>query len=108
MSIVFAYSRSFVRDFKQLRKRHRRIQDDWDSLLAEINDAGYRGQSVPGFGGAVFKVRLTNRSTRRGKSGGFRAIYEVVTPSQFRFMHIYSKSDKDEISDREVSRMLGE
>ena len=83
MSIAFTYSKGFVRDFKQLRKRYPRIQDDWDSLLAEINESDYRGQRLQGIGGAVFKVRLTNRSALRGKSGGFRAIYELVAPCSF-------------------------
>ena len=108
MSIAFTYSKGFVRDFKQLRKRYPRIQDDWDSLRAEINESDYRGQRLQGIGGAIFKVRLTNRSARRGKSGGFRAIYELVAPLQLRFLHIYSKSDKDDVSDRELSRMLAE
>ena len=108
MRIRITYTKGFIRDFKQLRKRYRRIEDDWDSLIAEMDESGYRGARMSGFRRAAFKVRLTNRSARRGKSGGFRAIYRVEAPLHFRFVHIYSKTDKEDVSDSEVNRMLYE
>ena len=106
MPIQFTFSRDFLKDVKQLRKRFRRIEDDIDSLLEEMEDTGYRGDRVPHVGEELFKVRLSNISARRGKSGGFRAIYLHEDEDALTFLHIYSKSDKNDVSASEIRRML--
>ena len=75
MSIKVQFSRGFVKDIKRLRKRYRLIEQDIESLMAEMAHESYRSDYMPKFGREVYKVRLTNRSARRGKRGGFRVIY---------------------------------
>ena len=106
MPIQFTFSRDFIRDVKQLRKRFRRIEDDIDSLLEEIEDTGYRGDRVRHVGEELYKAGLSNISSRRGKSGGFRAIYLHEDEDALTFLHIYSKSDKNDVSASEIMRML--
>ena len=106
MSITFNFSRGFVKDFKRLQKRYRLIEQDVDALMAEMEHESYRGDYMPNFGKELYKVRLTNRSARRGKRGGFRIIYARQADETCLFLHIYSKSDKNDTSASEIRRML--
>ncbi len=106
MSIRFIYSRDFLKDVRKLRKRYRFIENDIDQLKEEMRNNHYRGVLVPRWGPNVYKVRLTNRSARRGKRGGFRAVYVLQDSNTALFMHIYSKSDKDDASSADIQRML--
>ena len=71
-----------------------------------MRKAGYRGLRMSGFGKTVYKVRLSNRSANRGKSGGFRAIYCLVEKEQRVFIHITSKTDKNDASPGEIIERL--
>ena len=105
MSINFTFTRGFVKDVRQLRKRYRLIEDDIGDLLTEMVNENHRGDLVPSFGSEVYKVRIANRSARRGKRGGFRIIYRYHNDNAT-FLHIYSKSDKSTVSAGEIKRML--
>ena len=106
MLVEFTYSKGFVKDIIRLRKRYNRIEDDVEALKAEMRQQEYRGALMPGYGAPLYKVRIANRSARRGKRGVFRAIYLRQDDSTFMFLHIYSKSDKNDVSASEISRMV--
>ncbi len=106
MPIEFAFSRGFLKNVKQLRKRYRLIADDIEELLAEMESRDYRGDFMLDVSGGVFKVRLTNRSAQRGKSGGFRALYLRKEDDHFVFIHIYSKTDKNDVTASEIRSIL--
>lgn len=87
------------RDLKLLRKKSRSV--DIDLVFAErLLRSGYSfPQTVqyPGFGEshAIFKTRVVNTSSDRGKSGGYRLIYEeILKDSDITFVLIllYNKS----------------
>ncbi len=98
MSFIVVTTPDFDQDVKQLKKRYRRIDEDLRNLLQEMENLEYRGNFIPGYGQAVYKVRLANRSARRGKRGGFPAIYLRQDDGTFVSLHIYSKSDKNNVS----------
>ncbi len=106
MPITFSYSREYLKDVKRLRKRYRLIQDDIDTLEAEMQQQEYRGDFMPGYGIPLYKVRLTNRSARRGKSGGFCAIYHAMDEHTILFLHLYSKSDKPDVEASDIWHLL--
>lgn len=106
MPIKFAFSRGFLKNVKQLRKRYRLIEDDINALLLEMRSKDYRGDFIPDVGGNVYKVRLTNRSAQRGKSGGFRALFLMSEVDRVTFIYIYSKSDKNDVTADEIRSML--
>ncbi len=108
MSIQFAYSKFFLKDLTRLRRRYRLIEDDLEALKADMRRDDYRGDLMPGYAVPLYKVRMANRSARRGKSGGFRIIYSLVNVNTVAFLHIYSKSDKSDVSASEISRMLSD
>ncbi len=106
MSIEIVTTSDFDRDVTQLRRRFRRINQDIKAMIDEIVDSGYRGARMSGYGKALYKVCLTNRFARRGKSGGFRAIYHPLDDHNCLFFHIYSKSDKGDVGASEMRKLL--
>lgn len=108
MSINFILLKDFLKDVKQLRKRYRRVEDDVEELVAEMERGTFRGDLMPGYSKDVYKVRVANRSARRGRRGGFRIIYAMLNVHTVAFLHIYSKSDKSDVSEGDISRMLGD
>ncbi len=106
MPIRFNFSRGFLKDVRRLRKRFRFVEEDIDSLKEEMRHQGYRGALLSGYEAQIYKVRLTNRSARRGKSGGFRAIYFFLDDDTILFVQIYSKSDKIDASPSEIQGFI--
>lgn len=106
MPAEFAYSKGFVKDITRLRRRYRRIADDVEALKAEMRRPDFRGDLMPGYPLPLYKVRVANRSARRGKRGGFRVIYRQPSTDTFLFLHIYTKSEKSDVSEGDISRML--
>ena len=106
MVVEFTYSEDFAKDFARLRKRYRRIEDDLAALEADMQHRNLRGVHMPGFGLPIYKVRMANRSARRGKRGGFRIVYYMQSSDTILFFLVYSKSDQDDVSDSEVWRRL--
>ena len=56
----------------------------------------------------VYKVRLPNRSARRGKSGGFRVIYQERDGVLVLLLLIYSKTERADIPDEAIRRVIAE
>ena len=95
---------SFKSDFKKLQKRYRNIKEDIKRLSVEL-------QANPRVGIALshhcYKIRLANSSIPTGKSGGFRTIYYYLNTDQYLYLiSIYSKTQKDTISDSELLALL--
>lgn len=107
MPVRFRYLEDFAKDFARLRKRYRRIEDDLAVLEADMQHRNLRGVHIPGFGLPIYKVRMANRSAGRGKRGGFRVIYYLQSSESILFIHIYTKSDKDDVSASELWRRIG-
>ena len=75
--LVVITAPDFDRDVKRLRKKYRLIRADIQDLLNDFERLGIHGDRIVGFDRDVRKVRLTNRTASRGKSGGFHALYVV-------------------------------
>jgi mRNA-degrading endonuclease RelE of RelBE toxin-antitoxin system len=55
----------------------------------------------------IYKMRMANPDAGEGKSGGYRIIYMVKTLNKvIALLTIYSKSDQDSISDREIELLV--
>ncbi|MCY4539192.1 MAG: type II toxin-antitoxin system RelE/ParE family toxin [Chloroflexi bacterium] len=76
--------------------------------MLRLQDDERPGQRIPGVGYAVYKVRLPNRSARRGKSGGFRVIYYAQIADTVTLLAIYSKSEDVDISIKEIQQLARE
>ena len=70
------WSDDFDRQFKKLARRRRQIFDDLRGLLDEFEAGRLPGRSAQGVQGMPVKVaRMTDRTSNRGKSGGYRVAY---------------------------------
>ncbi len=96
----------FDRDVRRLKRKYRLIAEDIRGLLQDFNRLGIHGELVVGFDREVRKVWLTNRSAKRGKSGGFRALYVVDNESIIRLIRLYSKTEESTVSGAEIRRIL--
>lgn len=67
-----------------------------------------QGDRIAGIGHAVYKARLGDATAGRGKSGGFRIIYYVDSPTKIILLSIYSKSGQTDIDNAEIRRILTE
>lgn len=89
------------------------LVDEFFSDLEElktIEELDEIGEHVPGLklkGDRVYKTRLRNPDANKGTSGGFRVIWYLVTSDDEIFpLTIYSKSDQEDISNREITMLI--
>ena len=75
--IQLVFSDEFKARLRTLIKRYRSIRTDLKPLLDELQSGNFIGDQIPGTGYTVFKVRLKNSDIQKGKSGGYRVIYQL-------------------------------
>lgn len=100
-------SADFKASYKQLKKRHKSFEADFERLLASLLENPMQGVEL--IGGAR-KIRLAITSKGRGKSGGARVIIRVrFIRDELQLLYIYDKSDMENVSDaflRDVMQRL--
>ena len=90
-------SADFKASYKQLKKRHKSLEADFEKLLVSLLQNPMQGVEL--IGGAR-KVRLAITSKSRGKSGGARVIIRMrVIRDELQLLYIYDKADMGNISD---------
>lgn len=57
-------------------------------------------------GSTVFKVRLKNSDIDKGKSGGYRVIYQLRNSTCVLLVAIYSKSDQSDIPAKQIRDII--
>jgi addiction module RelE/StbE family toxin len=92
----------FLRRLKDLEKRYRQIKQDIQPVIETIEAGDFPGDQITGTGFSVFKVRSKNRDIPIGKSGGYRIIYQVVSPQLVLLLLIYAKSDQSDVTLDEI------
>jgi mRNA-degrading endonuclease RelE of RelBE toxin-antitoxin system len=99
---------SYKKELKKLNKRYRSIDRDIQPLIQQLESGETPGDRIVGNEYPVYKVRVPNSDTRKGKSSGYRVIYYTITPEAILLTTIYSKSDRQNISNKEVEDIIGE
>lgn len=92
----------FIRRLKALTKRYRKIQSDIQPIIDQLQIGNFIGDQLSGIHLAVFKVRAKNSDIPTGKRGGYRVIYQVVSPELVLLLLIYAKSDQADVSLDEI------
>jgi mRNA-degrading endonuclease RelE of RelBE toxin-antitoxin system len=90
----------FKRRLKNLTKRYRQIQID--PIIDQLEAGNFIGDQISGIDLTVFKVRAKNSDIPTSKSGGYRVIYQVVSPECVLLLLIYAKSDQADVSLEEI------
>jgi len=101
--MIIEYADSFLKEAKQLSKKFKLLKSDLKQAVDEIktnNDIGvYLGFNL-------FKKRVKNSSIPTGKSGGFRVIIYQQIENKIVLISIYSKTEKENLSDEELSEII--
>jgi len=97
---VFVTTRKFEVQFKQLCKRHKSLLGKFDDFLKEFDHK--KGKFIPKTGGAQ-KIRM--KPEGKGKRSGYRVIYFFKMGKSVYLLVIYSKLQKDDLSELEKQRI---
>ena len=101
------YTDEVKRALKNLSKKYRHIHSDVQPFLDRLHAGEMLGDRVVGtVGYTVFKTRIPNRDIGRGKQGGYRLIYCLLSPTFVVLVSIYSKTEQSDISTEEIRRII--
>jgi len=104
--IEVVFTPEFKRNLRQLAKKYRQIKTDVQPLLDELMQGHTPGDQIPGVQYSVFKVRAKNSDSRKGKSGGYRIIYQRVNERLIVLVTIYSKTEQTDITPEEIRQII--
>lgn len=106
--INIALTSEFRRELKTLKKRYRNIRRDIEPIIAELQRGNLLCTQISGTDYSVFKVRVRNRDVKKGKSGGYRLIYQLRSPDSILILTLYSKSDVDTVTAQSLTDIISE
>lgn len=93
----------FVHSVKRLYKKYKKLPQDLEELLIELNNNPKVGIDL---GNHCYKMRLANSSIPTGKSGGFRVVYYYYNGKDELFLvTMFSKRDMESISDKKIREL---
>lgn len=104
--VAVFYTPEFKRNIRQLAKKYRQIKTDLQPLLDELGQGHTPGDQIPGIQYEVFKVRVRNSDSAKGKSGGYRVIYQHVTDGSVLLITIYSKTEQADIAPKDIRQII--
>lgn len=94
----------FEKQAKRLIKKYTSLKKELLALIHELEKNPEQGTSI---GKGCFKIRISIASKGKGKSGGARVITNfVVTDTTVYLLAIYDKSEKENLTDKELSELL--
>lgn len=95
---------NFKRELKKLAKKFPSLKDDFARLIKSLQEEPEQGKAL---GNNCYKIRMAITSKGKGKSGGSRVItYVQVLQTTVYLLSIYDKSDKENVSDKELKELL--
>lgn len=95
---------TFSIKLKKLAKKYKKIKIDLQDLKKELSLNPKSGIPLQY---NCYKIRVSNSSIPTGKSGGFRVVYYFIDKSNNIFlMTIYSKTQKENLSETELLELL--
>ncbi|MCA2952249.1 type II toxin-antitoxin system RelE/ParE family toxin [Microcystis sp. M112S1] len=94
----------FEKQAKRLIKKYASLRKELLELVQELKENPEQGTAI---GKGCFKIRISIASKGKGKSGGARVITNfVVTDATVYLLSIYDKSEKENLSDKELAELL--
>lgn len=106
MTTKVDFAATFQRNLKHLRQKYPKVVSEVRQLVQQIEQDNRPGIKIPNVRYDVYKVRLKNPSTRKGKRGGFRVIYYLKLKDHIILITIYSKTEQSDISTDEIQKIL--
>ena len=102
------FTPEFKRNLRQLAKKYRRIKTDLQPLLDELGQRQTPGDQIPGVKYEVFKVRVRNSDSGKGKRGGYRVIYQRTSEATTILITIYSKTEQEDIAANDIRQIIAD
>lgn len=96
----------FQRRLRNLAKKYRQIQADLQPVFEQLQVGNFVGDQIPGTGFTVLKVRVKNSAIQKGKSAGYRLIYQVESPNSVLLLLIYSKLDQTDVTIEAIKAVI--
>jgi len=94
----------FSKELKKLAKKYPSLRNDFKDFLENLETNPFQGILI---GKNCFKIRLSIKSKGKGKSGGARVITTIIVSEKTIFLlAIYDKSEKDTLTDKELTELL--
>lgn len=104
MSFNVIATHRFRRDIKKLSKKYASLKTEYNSLVEALETDPEQGTPL---GNNCYKIRISIASKGKGKSGGARVItYVVVKDKEVYLLTIYDKSERENITDKELNELL--
>ena len=105
-SIQILFTPDFQGQLRKLAKRYRHIRSDLQPLFDDLQNGKCPGDQIPGTTYTVFKVRVKNSDIQKGKSGGYRVIYQLRDKICILLVTLYSKSDETTLIASEICEII--
>ncbi len=94
----------FEKNLKKLAKKHPSLKTKYANLVKSLKENPQQGTLI---GHNCYKIRLSIASKGKGKSGGARVITNfILTGNTVYLLSIYDKSDKENLTDKELRDLL--
>jgi mRNA-degrading endonuclease RelE of RelBE toxin-antitoxin system len=94
----------FEKQAKRLSKKYTSLKKELLDLVQELKENPEKGTPI---GKNCYKIRLAIASKNKGKSGGARVITNfVITDETVYLLSIYDKSEKENLTDKELDALL--
>ena len=94
----------FEKQAKRLIKKYVTLKKELFALVQSLKTNPNQGTAI---GKSCFKIRIAITSKRKGKRGGARIITNfVLTQNTVYLLTIYDKSEKQNLTDKELKELL--
>ena len=95
---------NFEKELKILAKKYPSLKTEYIELVQFLKNEPKQGTAI---GNNCYKIRMAIRSKGKGKSGGARVITYLLVPDvSVYLLSIFDKSEKENISDKELNELL--
>ena len=106
MSFKVDITKRFAKELKYLNKKYPSISSDFSKLIDLLEENPFQGKPI---GKDFYKIRFGISSKGKGKRGGARVItYVAIIDEVVYLATIYDKSEKDNISQKELDAILSQ
>ncbi|QLE54278.1 type II toxin-antitoxin system RelE/ParE family toxin [Nostoc sp. TCL26-01] len=109
-TVSIRFSDEFESELYRLSKRFRKIRSDVQPMIEQLQQGNIVGDRIAGMGEEyiVYKVRVRNSNIQKGKSAGYRLIYQLESSTSILLLTIYAKSDQEDIDVMEIRDILAD
>lgn len=104
--MIIKFIHNSLKELKALKKKYTLIEQDIEAFFIEVEDGNFGDRIQNRLNLNIYKARIPNTSTNRGKSGGFRIITYFKTKDYCYIVSIYSKTERSNMRDNEIIRII--